>query len=290
MLRYSLVSVILILLGASCVKVPSWTLIEQSFLVTQRPVVPPEVSEEEFPHLDRYVFRTRILVETATVTLPLGDDSSRETTSITVSAVSRPHIEESLAVARELWKGANVDFDVRSITHINWQGRKYGHLWLDAERYPDYLTIIFLLPRRESVLTGMGSLPWVELPHGIVILNEYERSTLAHEIGHYLGLLHTFETQDGGDFVEDTPFHDQSYCSIDNDNLMSYCLTDAPILTPGQIERARLCLRYYRQDEIINPPPEPSIPLDIGDLLFGAPVEMNRYTVPEEPAEESLVP
>ncbi|TFK21916.1 hypothetical protein FA15DRAFT_63053 [Coprinopsis marcescibilis] len=88
---------------------------------------------------------------------------------------------------------------------------------------------------------------------------------LTHEIGHWMGLLHTFEGNscDGpGDYVNDTPTHNGPswYCDAPMDtcpgkegtdpvhNFMNYAVKDycETEFTSGQTERMRDQLRVYR--------------------------------------------
>ncbi|TFK21915.1 hypothetical protein FA15DRAFT_672127 [Coprinopsis marcescibilis] len=92
--------------------------------------------------------------------------------------------------------------------------------------------------------------------------------TLVHEVGHWSGLMHTFEGYDcsgQGDYVADTPVHagPSYYCDIPMDtcpgyegndpvyNFMNYADKDycRSEFTPGQIERMRNQLKIYRNVE-----------------------------------------
>jgi hypothetical protein len=101
-----------------------------------------------------------------------------------------------------------------------------------------------------------------QYPYGLV---------LAHEIGHYLGLFHTFEKffnpgqatcADPGDFVADTPaqaFHTGGDCPVGLDscpalaatddipNFMNYSTDECmDHFSPGQLTMAQWALENYR--------------------------------------------
>ncbi len=142
------------------------------------------------------------------------------------------------------------------------------------------------VPHRLNVYTckpGQSLLGWAYFPnsypegdniHGVVIhygslpggyLTAYnEGETLTHEIGHYLGLYHTFQggCTPPGDYVDDTPYEASSYgggdCSLQRDtcpaagldpisNYMDYsydiCLTN---FTIGQKTRMQALTPQYR--------------------------------------------
>lgn len=206
---------------------------------------------------ESHVFRTRIVIETAKVLVDGKLD--------TVFAIDEDDVFLHLDRTKQFWRELNIDFMVMSISHVKWEQRELTALWHDAARYPDYFTIIFALPRREMQFGGLGKVPWAVEPHGVLIINDYDEYILSHEFGHYLGLLHTFEE----DFVDDTPFHKQHICHNVPLNIMSYCHSDNPVITPGQISRARYFLQHYRQDQIINPVPELNI-MTVEEL-FGRP-------------------
>ncbi|MFN8238531.1 MAG: M43 family zinc metalloprotease [Chitinophagales bacterium] len=98
---------------------------------------------------------------------------------------------------------------------------------------------------------------------GVVIVSnsiKYSSSTLAHELGHGMGLFHTFQGDDNGcpvdvlcalfgDWVCDTPPHRQTDCSTSTcnngtnatnsyRNIMSYC-SNRVLFTQGQKTRSR---------------------------------------------------
>lgn len=72
------------------------------------------------------------------------------------------------------------------------------------------------------------------------------KSTIAHEMGHVFGLLHTFETACGSntnDFCSDTLFVRRPSCRGNDNNLMSYSRTCRVLkFSPQQIRRMRC---YY---------------------------------------------
>ena len=100
---------------------------------------------------------------------------------------------------------------------------------------------------------------------------------LAHEIGHALGLYHTFEGDNGGsvcppnqyctsegDRICDTPPHVRSNCNSGNscdpfqdftpsrNNFMSYCHAHRGLFTEGQKSRMRNALQAYNRNSLIH--------------------------------------
>ncbi|KAF8646890.1 hypothetical protein AX16_007055 [Volvariella volvacea WC 439] len=111
-------------------------------------------------------------------------------------------------------------------------------------------------PFRDGIMLNYGT-----LPGGFLEPFNLGR-TLTHEVGHWVGLYHTFEGGcDGGDQVSDTPAEGEKGfgCPIGRDscpehpgldpieNFMDYgddyCLTH---FTPGQIQRLQNQMRSYR--------------------------------------------
>jgi Pregnancy-associated plasma protein-A len=125
---------------------------------------------------------------------------------------------------------------------------------------------------------GIGSFPWKDLDkpwlHGVVVdpgalptghslPGRHRGLTVAHEVGHYLGLIHTFQ---GGcadrDDVADTPAQSgpSMKCAVevvdscpdrpgvdDIPNIMNYTDDDCMAhFTPGQVERMVKAVTEFR--------------------------------------------
>jgi hypothetical protein len=82
----------------------------------------------------------------------------------------------------------------------------------DASLHKDRVSLYVGIP--ESILSGLSTLPSYPHPYGISIRGiSHNPALIAHELGHYYGLLHTME-----DYGEDV---DPLYSYIDS-NIMSY--------------------------------------------------------------------
>ncbi|KAI9202853.1 metalloprotease 1 [Polychytrium aggregatum] len=98
-------------------------------------------------------------------------------------------------------------------------------------------------------------------------VNKINSTTLAHEVGHWLGLYHTFQggCSEPGDYVSDTPQQaaatDSSLCPLNQDtcpldpgldpvrNFMDYSMDSCQNnFTPGQIQRMQAQWNLFRAD------------------------------------------
>ncbi|GAB3992666.1 zinc metalloprotease [Nocardioides marmoraquaticus] len=113
-------------------------------------------------------------------------------------------------------------------------------------------------PRRDGVTVNREALP------GGRVRGYNRGDTLVHEVGHWMGLFHTFQggcsASTGGDKVADTPAEARAsfYCEVGRDtcrargddpvhNFMNYSLDSCmDQLTPGQVARMDLAYERYR--------------------------------------------
>lgn len=131
-------------------------------------------------------------------------------------------------------------------------------------------------------LLGWATFPWFypedDADHGVVVLNESlpggsaapydEGDTGTHEVGHYLGLFHTFQNScnEPGDYLADTPFENSpAYgCPVGRDscpqagldpinNFMDYvddfCMTE---FTPNQFQLMYRASLRFRPSLVLN--------------------------------------
>ena len=153
-------------------------------------------------------------------------------------------------------------FDWAMKRATRWPYRDYYNIWVvDKSKIPGHL--------------GYASYPtkYGVADDGTVIAStemNYYSTTLTHELGHGLNLIHTFEggcSSDSchlsGDKICDTSPHGQSYCGIrapcsdsifwsnTRYNYMSYC-SGKNRFTPNQIERMRATFVYTVRKELLN--------------------------------------
>jgi Pregnancy-associated plasma protein-A. len=137
---------------------------------------------------------------------------------------------------------------------LNLYVAELGQLVIGYSTYPHQYAAAPIL---DGVVIDWRTLPGGTMPH-------FDRGlTSVHEIGHWLGLLHTFENgcQEPGDYVDDTPPERVATqgCPDDKDtcpapgsdpvhNFMDYsydrCMTH---FTPGQAARIRQMWEAYRK-------------------------------------------
>lgn len=176
-------------------------------------------------------------------------------------------ITKDIAYCENLFKDLNIHFVIVSVGIARCDQSWIDYLNSDADLYPMCLNVYYCHQPYNFSKVGLSRFPWDAAHRNGLALYALERdnSVFAHELGHYFGLLHTFQRfeVDGlvvyDDYVDDTPspidygFQDpvkNSYYKYNN--IMNYhtCSTDS--VTPGQIERMRWFLLNYRTEVLMR--------------------------------------
>lgn len=216
---------IVALLTTSCVVMP------------MRPVPAPVAPELG----DGFVVRTLVLTET----LPDG-------TRAIAPAIVAMHFEN----AERIFAPIGLTFER---TEIEVPARLTATSWdlleQSAAHGNEVFVVWYVFPTRtneDSLRTTVGSaaFPWMPLAGVCIFAGIADDWTLAHEIGHWLGLYHVF---DGDDGVDDTPLTilGGTY------NLMDYA-DGEPVVTDGQLDRMRQFLhtnvrrKTWRRPEAVD--------------------------------------
>lgn len=115
-----------------------------------------------------------------------------------------------------------------------------------AKEYPDCYCIFFI-PEENSLMknfSGITGLSAIDQEGGYTIIyNKNDFYVLAHELGHHLGLGHTFE----GDGIDDTfDGADATYA-----NIMNYSIEAFQTFTPGQFRKMQEVLETTKKHELI---------------------------------------
>jgi len=153
--------------------------------------------------------------------------------------VSEAAAREDVDAANVIWKEGGFTFRIDRI--IYWDAPQFRRIetqrhfrrQLEFEHWNPANTWINIYYSDLGYAAGDCSLPHPEESHAIGVDTVRSTSTLAHELGHYFNLLHTFE-----DELEDT----ESAGDGDPKNLMSFNRDpdiDQIHLTTSQIKRAR---------------------------------------------------
>lgn len=200
-----------------------------------------------------YYVRVRIVIEYITVVLEEGDTSS----TIMLFGEHYDTIKKELQYAEDLYSVVGLKFHI-----VKTEFREYGdfnpELLEDAAKFPNHLTLYYRLPRLDESFEGLSGAPYEGLhPYGILLSYNRNEWTVAHEIGHYFGLLHTFMD----DRCADTPAELTEPCTGEVNgtkncrNIMNYCVHTPKFVTKDQLERMESFIRSRRFNVIINPPP-----------------------------------
>tara|TARA_B100000614_G_scaffold262909_1_gene300477 strand:+ start:61461 stop:62387 length:927 start_codon:yes stop_codon:yes gene_type:complete len=208
-----------------------------------------QASDRQQTSTERYAIRTRIIVE------EMGDRSAR----------SYGDIVRDIERTEQIYNGLGMEFIVVEMALARPNQEWYAYAAQDAAKYEDTLSIYYTFwrpatGRSMSPIIGMGSLPFGTPSLGVFIYGPaMDNNSLAHEIGHYFGLLHTFEGGINGDFVNDTQsreeYADQNGEEADYyryGNVMNYHYPNLlPSVTAGQEERMRFYLGKHRKNHVL---------------------------------------
>jgi len=210
--------------------------------------LPPVVSTKVFPFLKIYYIRTRVVIETRLV-----EDDPKKKVCIFRQAATLQRVITDIQNAEKIYSEIAIRFVVSQIIYEEPQ-TPLMH-WLSASLHPGYLTIVYLLPN-DLPYDGCSSMPWEKIDRGILITYGADGWTLAHETGHYFGLLHTFEE----DYVDDTPQQEKKFCVTEKEtsncgDIMNYCLHTPKYITPQQKMRFTRFLRAKRLDLVTSERP-----------------------------------
>ena len=199
---------------------------------------------------DLYYIRTRIVVEV------IGGAAAKNINEII----------EDLWFAEKIYSDLGIKFIISEMSLADPNQEWDGYSDLDSVKYENTMSIYYTFSKKyipgKSPIVGMGMFPWYKNPNGICINGHLsETNTLAHEVGHFFGLYHTFGVGEfKEDFVDDT-LNEQEYLDkIGEDafykeynNIMNYhWFGKNSFVTDGQINRMRHYLLKDRKSMIMD--------------------------------------
>jgi hypothetical protein len=196
-----------------------------------------------------------------------GDMPVAQARAITVDALNTAFAAQHIPIAFEL---AGIDYLTADANTYNLARNSseekalYGALEVGGRRN---LNIYIVGPRSDTTVTG-----WAEILGDHVMLRYYPARggfsnpmTVVHEVGHWFGLLHTFQFGCGtklahGDLIRDTPTQKSAHhsCAVTTDtcpddegadpvtNIMGYGGGCRDTFSPGQIKRMKFLFRTSR--------------------------------------------
>ncbi|HEX9740995.1 MAG TPA: M43 family zinc metalloprotease [Ignavibacteriaceae bacterium] len=185
--------------------------------------------------------------------------------------VTDGQINGQITVLNSGFANTNFRFALHSIERVNnttWSTQAISNSQVEAEMKealtidPSH-TLNFYTSTNEGLTTGFARFPWEfsdegSYMHGVIVKYTKLGTTGIHEVGHYVGLWHTFENgcYEPGDEVSDTPFEalgtvgcptSKESCGSEDPihNFMDYS-TCRDHFTTGQSDRMDLMMEYHR--------------------------------------------
>lgn len=205
------------------------------------------------------------------------------TTSSGKGNVTQEQINQQISVLNNSYKDLKINFKVKSVDitkndfyyTVQPGIQEYFMKWQlhDSTRN----TLNFYIAEPGGGILGFATLPWMfdeaSFLHGVVIRNDtlpggsaenYNLgNTATHEVGHYLGLYHTFQggCMPPGDYVDDTPYQAEANygCPVGTDscssegldpihNFMNYTYDSCmDHFTKDQIDRIDWAISKYKK-------------------------------------------
>ena len=203
---------------------------------------------EVMPEPEVYSINTRVIIEGQ----PVQVFQDEETIEGMWWAREPKDVRRDLDHAEKIYEKIGIKFHITEMSYREMNPNLLNH-FIDANMHPNQMTVVYMLPNSFE-WDGYSSAPWELVNRGIIVHYLADEWTVAHEIGHYFGLLHPFDE----DFVDDTPEQTVKYCvgkehSAPNcHNIMNYCNHEPKHVTPDQLERFRLFLRARRMNHFLR--------------------------------------
>ena len=210
---------------------------------TPDPILPDILPEPEV-----YTINTRVIIEGQPVQIPRDEQMIEGMWWAREPADVRRDLDH----AEKIYEKVGIKFHVKEMSFREMNPNLLEH-FIQANMYPDQMTVVYMLPN-SFTWDGYSSAPWELVNRGIIVHYLADEWTLAHEIGHYFGLMHPFDE----DYVADTPEQKIKYCTgkehitTNCGNIMNYCDHIPKHVTPEQLERFVRFLRAKRMDHYVR--------------------------------------
>jgi len=156
--------------------------------------------------------------------------------------VSKSEVEKEIQNANKIYWLAGVDFRVETVEFKRAPFDQFT-CWRDSLSYPDFISVYYVDSRDLQPYNGLS----LYVFFGAVIVTPRNDSvTLAHELGHVLGLLHTFDEDGCADTLPQKEHICQHSGDVNCGNVMNYCCHGRYYITLDQAMRIRRSITRWK--------------------------------------------